>query len=132
MIVTHLHDDQGLAPVMVEGIDRWSWGYLMFWGLAGVGLGSLLPWVDILWDNVVEKYQEKEKKKGQHREKQDKDVWGSSESTSEDEDQRPSRTPGSSLGADWNPVVRSIGAFIGIAFAIVCYTWFFRPCLSHS
>lgn len=23
------------------------------------------------------------------------------------------------LGADWNPVVRSIGAFIGIAFAIV-------------
>ncbi|MCJ1350471.1 MAG: hypothetical protein MMC33_000452 [Icmadophila ericetorum] len=117
MIVIYLHDNQGLAPVTVEGIDRWSWGYLMFWGLAGVGLGSLLPWVDILWGNMLEKYREKEDKK------EEKDFWRSSESSSEDDDQRPSKAPGSSLGADWNPVVRSIGAFIGIAFAIRKLPW---------
>ncbi|KAI9742667.1 MAG: hypothetical protein M1818_003808 [Claussenomyces sp. TS43310] len=106
LLVTHLHDDQQLAPFQVEGIIKpsYNWPYLVFWGVAGVGLGSLLPWVDTLWE----------------------DIPSSSDPTLEE---RPS-TPGNegSAGApigisqDWNPVVRSIGAFVGIAFAIVSLT----------
>jgi hypothetical protein len=98
VIITHLHDNGQVAPVKVEGIDRYDWKYFGFWGVAGVGLGSLLPWVDLLWEHYS---------------------FAASNSTDQEVDQM-SQTPGrSGLGADWNPVVRSIGAFVGIAFAIV-------------
>jgi Insulin-induced protein (INSIG) len=90
-LVAHLHDHRQLAPVKVDAIDHASWGYLAFWGFSGVGIGSLLPWVDFLWENgsgddyAVE--QEETKKRG--------------------------------LPVEWNDVVRSVGAFVGIAFAIV-------------
>lgn len=115
VIVTHLHDDQRLAPVKVEGIDRFSWRYLIFWGIAGVGLGTLLPWVDVHWEKALG----------------DDAFDGLEESPTEDlgpselKDEggvTPSSTAESGLGADWNPVVRSIGAFVGIAFAIVSQT----------
>lgn len=95
IIITHLHDDQRLAPVQVEGISRNDWRYYIFWGIAGVGLGSLLPWIDFHWnenpDSAIE--------------------------SDELDEKRPQ--VGSALAADWNPVVRSVGAFVGIAFAIV-------------
>lgn len=112
IIVTHLHDDQRLAPVKVEGIERFSWQYSIFWGIAGVALGTLLPWVDTHWENFLG----------------NDDFDGLEESATEDsrpsntqdeEVETPSSRTESGLGADWNPVVRSIGAFIGIAFAIV-------------
>lgn len=47
----------------------------------------------------------------------------SSDNTSADggdrQDERSNLRIESVLGADWNPAVRSIGAFVGIAFAIV-------------
>lgn len=95
LLVRHLHDDQQLAPFQVEGIIKPSndWRYLVFWGVAGVALGSLLPWVDTLWEDSID---------GEGNQKTqtkvDKDVG---------------------FGADWTPVVRSFGAFVGIAFAIV-------------
>ncbi|KAL9117516.1 MAG: hypothetical protein Q9187_005947 [Circinaria calcarea] len=116
VIVTHLHDDQRLAPVKVEGIDRFSWRYLIFWGIAGVGLGTLLPWVDVRWEKALG----------------DDDFDGLEElptedlgpSESKDEDEvTPSSRAESGLGADWNPVVRSVGAFVGIAFAIRRLPW---------
>lgn len=69
----------------------------MFWGISGVLMGSALPWVDDLYSdyfgeeggNVVDS--------------------GNDESEGEDE----------GLAARWTPVVRSVGAFVGIAFAIV-------------
>ncbi len=112
VIITHLHDDQRLAPVKVVGIKRYSWAYLIFWGVAGVGLGSLLPWVDVLWEQTLGT----EEGIGANRTlKEDSRSSG----TSSEEDERPSSRSGSGMGADWNPVVRSIGAFVGIAFAIV-------------
>lgn len=45
-------------------------------------------------------------------------LFNSSGADGDDDDQPASRS-GSGLAADWNPVVRSIGAFVGIAFAIV-------------
>ena len=84
----------------------------MGWGAVGVLLGRLLPWVDILWEEVLG---------------DDKSVFASKATAVDsritnpgsEEDEGPASRPGSDLGADWNPVVRSIGAFIGIAFAIV-------------
>ena len=110
IIVSHLHDHQQLAPVQLEGVEQSSWRYLMAWGGVGVILGGLLPWIDILWEQFSG---------------MDKEVFASKPQgsrpadISEDQDPRPVSRSGSGLGADWNPVVRSIGAFIGIAFAIV-------------
>ena len=112
VIVTHLHDDQGLAPVKVGGIKPYSWAYLIFWGVAGVALGNLQPWVDIIWTDVLGGGQEGEEKVNKRGE-------SISNERGEEHTGKSGGGSGSGLGADWNPVVRSIGAFIGIAFAIV-------------
>jgi len=116
VIVTHLHDDQGLAPVKVRGIKRYSWAYLIFWGVAGVALGNLLPWVDIVWKDVLGDGQEDDKEVHKQGDP-------TSNATGDEQTQKPGDGFGSGLGADWNPVVRSIGAFIGIAFAIRKLPW---------
>ena len=104
-LITHLHDNQKLAPVKVEAFDRRSRRYMTFWGLAGVALGSLQPWVDSMWSEtagITEVRGSPVRRRG-----------SSSSADGEDNDGRPS------FSADWTPVVRSIGAFVGIAFAIV-------------
>jgi hypothetical protein len=102
ILVTHLHQEQGLAHFQVEGFIRpnYSWSYLVFWGLAGVGFGGLLPWVDTKWEERASS-RESEKR----------------HSAVEDEEEDSASTK---AATDWNPAVRSIGAFVGIAFAIVC------------
>jgi len=114
VIISHLHDSRRVAPIQVSlrGVEHNSWGYLVGWGGVGVLIGGLLPWVDILWEEVLGN---------------SKDVFAInalperpvSPTAVEDGDERPSSRSGSGLGADWNPVVRGIGAFVGIAFAIV-------------
>ncbi|KAL8807531.1 MAG: hypothetical protein Q9182_000696 [Xanthomendoza sp. 2 TL-2023] len=106
-IVMHLHDNQKLAPVRLEGIDRYTWRYLAFWGVAGVLLGRLLPCIDIFWERTLG----------------DLNQGSTPPAASEvadppDGSERPKIRFESLLGADWNPAVRSIGAFVGIAFAI--------------
>lgn len=116
IIISHLHDTPQIAPVQVQGIDRWSWPYLVGWGAVGVLLGGLLPWVDVFWKNILGN---------------DEDIFthsrsGSKTSNSNDEDDQPDSRPTNDLtglGADWNPLVRSVGAFIGIAFAIRKLPW---------
>lgn len=112
VIIMHLQDDQRLAPVKVTGIKRDSWAYLIYWGIAGVGLGSLLPWVDVLWEETLGTAEGNGIIKAMN---------GTSISSGRDseKDEGPTSPTGSGIGADWNPVVRSIGAFVGIAFAIV-------------
>jgi len=113
LVVTHLHNDQKVAPFHVEGIIKpsYDWRYLVFWGVAGVGMGSLLPWVDMLWEGEIDN-QESFATKRKRR---------ASIVTDEDEEAVPSSASG--LAADWNPLVRSIGAFVGIAFAIRRLSW---------
>lgn len=93
VIVSHLHDTRELAAVQVGGVDRESWTYLAGWGLAGLTLGSLLPYVDL--------------------------VSGSNLSDRAIQGQAPEKEGDSSSGEQWLEVVRSVGAFVGIAFAIV-------------
>ena len=110
VIISHLHDHQQVAPVQLEGIEQSSWAYLMAWGGVGVLLGGLLPWIDVLWEEVSGRDIEVLALKPEDSRPAD---------VSEDQGPRPPSRSGSGLGADWNPVVRSVGAFIGIAFAIV-------------
>lgn len=107
LLVRHLHDDRQLAPFQVEGIikPRNDWRYLVFWGVSGVALGSLLPWVDGLWEENFENagkigIERRERSPTPEGEGDELDSSGL-------------------FGADWTPVVRSVGAFVGIAFAIV-------------
>ena len=90
VIVMHLHNTKTFTPAWWKEIEGYNFGYLLIWGLVGVGLGSLLPWIDYFL----------EESKGR-------------------------TLDGDSVGAggmvDWMQVVRSIGAFVGIAYAIVCY-----------
>ena len=123
VIITHLHDSQKLAPVEIVGVHSFTWSHLLFWGVAGVALGSLLPWVDILLEET----------RGR---RDDADAYGESAVIDDDDDvaKHDSRnTAGQVDGSDeasisartgafspnWNAVVRSVGAFVGIAFAIV-------------
>lgn len=91
VITVHLHDSHWITPVKLENIHYYdSWQYLGFWGLAGVALGNILPWLDS-W-----------REDGEGDQAKDSDE-------SENEDQSPS----------WVAVARSVGAFVGIAFAMV-------------
>ncbi|RFU26754.1 hypothetical protein B7463_g9587, partial [Scytalidium lignicola] len=109
LLVRHLHEDRQLAPVHVEGIIKPSrdWRYLTFWGVAGVALGTLLPWVDTVWEEGVNA--------GEH-----KASLKLNRSASPDGQKEVDK---GIFGADWTPVVRSIGAFVGIAFAIRKLPW---------
>ncbi|KAK4542075.1 hypothetical protein LTR36_007106 [Oleoguttula mirabilis] len=95
LLISHLHDKQDIAPVKVENLNRSGWPYLSFWGVAGVLLGETLPYVDKLW------------------------------APHEDDDvEEPEEARRSTRGSgDWLDVVRSIGAFVGIAFAIRKLPW---------
>lgn len=93
LLITHLHDRQGIAPAKVH-INRSSWAYLVMWGAAGVLLGEALPWLDTLWAD-------------------DED-----EAVEEDQDRQVLRGLGT-----WNDVVRSVGVFVGIAYAIRKLPW---------
>jgi len=108
LLVRHLHDERQLAPFQVEGIikPRNDWRYLVFWGVAGVALGSLLPWIDTLWEEHFET---------------SSTVREATEATPEIKEDGLDST--GIFGADWTPVVRSVGAFVGIAFAIRRLPW---------
>jgi len=80
--------------VKVEGLNRASWRYLAFWGVAGVAMGSLLPWIDQLW------------------------ILGSKSGN-----EKAGGSPTRGLPRRWNDVVRIVGAFVGIAFAIRKLPW---------
>ena len=128
VIITHLHDSQKLAPVEIVGVHSFTWSHLLFWGVAGVALGSLLPWVDMLLEGtkgnrddadgrgesaVVDDEDDAAKRHGRNTTCQ---VDGTDEATVS--------TRTEAFSPDWNAVVRSIGAFVGIAFAIVGRTFY--------
>lgn len=125
LVVSKLHENDNVTPVRVEGIKS-GWRYLAFWGMAGIGLGSLLPWVDWVWAKDLEAATEEEVISDQRAKTRRDPV------TNRDEGARGRRSSqavaiqqvsqdSGALDGDWNLVVRSIGVFIGIAFAIVSF-----------
>lgn len=94
VITINLHDNHWITPVKLENVHYYdSWQYLGFWGLAGIALGNVLPWLDSCRDRELEEA--------------DKSKRARNEDTDEE------RTP------SWVAVARSVGAFVGIAFAMV-------------
>ncbi|KAM0334025.1 hypothetical protein ACHAQA_001045 [Verticillium albo-atrum] len=77
-----------------------NWTYLTLWGVSGVLLGALLPWFDGVWE----------------------ETFGGDTAAVDDGRDDPSDSTGSP-GTDWALVVRSIGAFVGIVFAIRRLPW---------
>lgn len=123
-IITHLHDEQELAPVKVEGFNRRSWSYVGLWGVSGIAMGSLLPWVDSAWET---RFESKPPVQTPDRRRRASSLGPDNHGAD-----RSSGRFNNGLGADWNPVVRSIGAFVGIAFAIVRHLRRFKLlCTDH-
>lgn len=117
LVVTHLHkttSDGRAAAVMPVPLDtadalgkRSPW-FLAFWGIMGIILGSLLPWFDRVWADLVSASVSLDQEVEAKDDKEGKIVVRG---------RRRRRVMG--VHTDWTAVVRSIGAFVGIAFAIV-------------
>ncbi|EEH10647.1 INSIG domain-containing protein [Histoplasma capsulatum G186AR] len=144
-IITHLHDNPRVTPIKIENIDvikRGSWVYMVFWGVAGVALGGLLPWFDVVWEEFVEGESEGEgvvvggeetEGSSGNVEVSNRDLNGSGDGSGVVRANGNGKVPvqvdreqlkdSGSIAADWNQVVRSIGAFVGIAFAIRKLPW---------
>lgn len=95
---------------LTEGIAfhaRWNLPYLVFWGVAGVVLGALLPWFDRVWE----------------------DKFGGEEGSSAIETEQDGSVPvdeqcsSPSASSDWTLIMRAIGAFVGIVFALRKLAW---------
>lgn len=98
VLVTRLHDGQKWRALSVDGIINTghNWTILGFWGASGVLLGALLPWFDGVWEKAF----------GDG----DAGAGGARDESVDGEDNR---------STDWTLMVRGIGAFVGIVFAIV-------------
>ncbi|OHW95008.1 INSIG domain-containing protein [Colletotrichum incanum] len=96
VMVTRLQNEQRFSPFQVDSMVKpgYDWQYLTLWGLSGVILGGLLPWFDGVWEDTFGKEEE---------------------AGTLPEDTSPVK--------DWALVVRSIGAFVGIVFAIRKLPW---------
>lgn len=105
-IVTHLQETRKITPVPVPGVKQDSASYHIVWGFFGVLLGNALPLVDSFWEENF----------GQHP----LDTQTHSRRAQSGSDQTRPSLVDSDLGPIWYSAVRSIGAFVGIAFAVVC------------
>ena len=92
--------------------SHYEWRYLVFWGVAGVALGSLLPWFDRFWTSPTTTTTTNKTKEV---------VEVVEEVIEAPLTEKP--TPLSPPQADWALVVRGIGAFVGIVFAIRKLPW---------
>ncbi|RMZ80696.1 hypothetical protein DV738_g2680, partial [Chaetothyriales sp. CBS 135597] len=100
-LVSQLHKTGGITPVPVHVGDQGLSYYLLLWGLFGVLLGNALPLLDTFWSKEVS--DEKARAAELHAR------------LSDDQD--------SALNPLWYSTVRSIGAFVGIAFAVRRVPW---------
>ncbi|KAK3296286.1 insulin-induced protein-domain-containing protein [Chaetomium fimeti] len=106
--------------------SHYEWRYLVFWGAAGVALGSLLPWFDRFWEETIARSSRRNgtntNNTNHHPDKQtdpDTTTDPNPNPDLETEPQNPTTPP----PADWALVIRGIGAFVGIVFAIRKLPW---------
>ena len=109
-IITHLHRRQKITPVRVPGVEGNMTYQLLAWGVSGVLLGNALPWVDT---KLAEKYDGTDASSFNRRPSRLTRALSESRRTSSSADSDPNSS------GDWYAAVRSIGAFVGIAFAVV-------------
>lgn len=145
-LISRLHDQRHIVPVRVEGIQRDGWRYTFFWGVAGVALGSLLPWVDAALHSRFSgpsplrasdtakptSFTTSPGITGSTSAARDASSVSSSSSKTprsptllqrQSSTLHPAPPPPSPPPTEWLHVVRSVGAFVGIAFAIRRLPW---------
>ncbi|RKF73310.1 Protein NSG2 [Golovinomyces cichoracearum] len=107
LIIQHLHDEPQVAQFDFRILTQRkpSWMYLLLWGMFGVVFGSLLPLVDASF--AIEKPALEDSK-----------MYSIS---TVDEGVKNWRA--NVFYQDWSPVIRSVGAFVGIAYAIRKLPW---------
>ncbi|KAL9081057.1 MAG: hypothetical protein Q9159_007448 [Coniocarpon cinnabarinum] len=111
--ITILHDSGRVAPVPIQGINRWSWMYLASWGMTGILIGSLFPYLD---EMLIQKWSLDADESDARSEK------GSAVAEDDEPDTESGEQPNSDF-AEWSDIVRSVGALVGIAFAIRKLSW---------
>lgn len=98
LVTMHVHENQWITPVKLEYTDDYHhWQYLAFWGLAGVAFGNILPWLDDFYNVALA------------------GKLGVSPSASA----KVAQASSDERTLSWNAAVRSVGAFVGIVFAMV-------------
>jgi hypothetical protein len=107
LLVTHLHKTQQITPLPVMDVERNPLYYQLLWGVLGVLLGNALPLVDSFWKTSTSGHQ------FMTSSSRTPDKLGTTEI------QDTSSTLEAGLGPLWYSAVRSIGVFVGIAFAVV-------------
>lgn len=96
LVTTRFHSGQPMPQKIIRH-QEYNPLYLAFWGVSGVALGALLPWFDGVWE----------------------ESFGEGEMDEVVSEQDGTPPKGSESNTDWALVVRAIGAFVGIVFAIV-------------
>ncbi|KAK5093589.1 hypothetical protein LTR24_004141 [Lithohypha guttulata] len=112
-LVTHLHKTSRITPVPVPTSVAYSQYYQIAWGLMGVLLGNVLPQIDMFFDDEEAVAGGVDFRTQQHQHIRSLSSMSQSE--------RPSLAD-NGLGPIWYSTVRSVGAFMGIAFALVSLT----------
>ncbi|KAI1102649.1 insulin-induced protein-domain-containing protein [Jackrogersella minutella] len=91
---------------VLKGTDgSYNWLDMAFWGMSAIVMGSLLPWLDGIWEQTFGREDVAVESAADHTAGQD---CVTEEPTS---------------FTDWPLAVRGVGAFIGIAFAIRRLPW---------
>ncbi|KAI1614180.1 hypothetical protein EDD36DRAFT_418025 [Exophiala viscosa] len=112
-LITHLHRTQHITPIPVPHIERNTLYYQLSWGVFGILLGNALPIVDSLWETTISPAINGGRAT-------QRSTSGATKASNHDSTNANS-APDSGLGPMWYSAVRSIGVFVGIAFAMV---WF--------
>jgi hypothetical protein len=103
-LVARFQDGNKFSPPpmedMMQPLTTYPLRYMMFWGVSGVVLGGLLPWFDGVWAGLS----------GQDSAIEDDDDAATVREGGDDED---------AAATDWTLVMRGVGTFIGIVYAIV-------------
>lgn len=103
VLVTHLHQESQLLQLTEASsiVPRYNGSYLALWGfgLTGVALGALQPWFDGLWDGLFGAEDE--------------------QAVIVPEEPLSDSTKATASDTDWALVMRAVGVFVGVAFAVV-------------
>ncbi|VBB87124.1 Putative protein of unknown function [Podospora comata] len=110
VLVTRLPRAQNFDPQQppTTSDEPLDWRYLLFWGASGVLLGCLLPWFDQFFIPAA-------KKNGP--------LTGKPLPSSPQQQRQQNEREGRQQEADYVLVIRSIGLFVGIVFAIRKLSW---------
>lgn len=106
-LIQHLLDEKQPSSILFKIISdrKIEWIYLLSWGMSGVTIGTLLPLMD--QPPSIDKHISQ----------------GSVISSVSTANKETSSKQFDILDQDWTPIIRSVGAFVGITYALRKLSW---------